>query len=203
MDIYDKDIRSMLVDNLKIRKEFVNDPSTVMVHELDICSGIVRADLAVFNGKTHGFEIKSEKDTLDRLTLQVEHYSKVFDKTTLVLCEKHLDKALKIIPEYWGVYYVDKGKRSFKIKRYRPAKLNRNVDYHSLIELLWKEELLELLEVNGITKGLKSKTKKTLRNLVINKIDNQIIKAYTMDTIKNRVNWRAVPILQLDGDLHL
>jgi len=61
--------------------------------------GDARIDLAVVNGKLHGYEIKSDADTLKRLPAQAEVYSAVFDLVTIVVGEHHLDTVRAIVPE--------------------------------------------------------------------------------------------------------
>lgn len=202
MKVYDKHIRKLVIKNICGRKEFLHEKSTVVVHELDVCSGIARVDIAVINGKMHGFEIKSEQDTLDRLIDQAELYNRVFDTMTLVVSEKHMEKSLECIPEWWGVYTAVKTKRSVKLKRFRQCRKNKSVDGLSVTELLWKDELLELLKLAGITKGVKSKTRDQLRKLVINELDDQSVIRYTKDKLKSRTTWRAVPVQEICDDLH-
>jgi hypothetical protein len=47
--------------------------------------GQVFVDVAVINGEIHGYELKSERDTLERLPRQVEVYSAVLGRATLVV----------------------------------------------------------------------------------------------------------------------
>jgi hypothetical protein len=48
-----------------------------MLDEFGLEHGEVRVDVAVINGELHGYEIKSERDTLERLPRQVKAYSAV------------------------------------------------------------------------------------------------------------------------------
>ena len=56
------------------------DPDTRIVEEMGIWSGSVRIDIAVINGELSGFELKSDRDTLERLPNQADLYSRVFDR---------------------------------------------------------------------------------------------------------------------------
>ena len=56
---------------------------------MGVWSGTVRIDVAVLNGEMCGYEIKSDRDTLERLPFQIEIYSKEFDKLTLVVGRRH------------------------------------------------------------------------------------------------------------------
>jgi len=63
----------------------------------------------VVNGKLHGYEIKSDADTLKRLPAQAEVYSAVFDLVTIVVGEHHLDTVRAIVPEWWGIVKAASG----------------------------------------------------------------------------------------------
>ena len=71
------------------------EPDTTVIYELGLCQGSARVDLAVIDGQLHGYEIKSERDSLRRLRAQADLYNKVFDRVTLVCTEKaHMRGAL-------------------------------------------------------------------------------------------------------------
>ncbi|WP_197480754.1 sce7726 family protein [Rhodococcus sp. EPR-157] len=60
-------------------------------------------DVAVVNGALSGFELKSARDTLRRLPKQIEIYSRVLDHAVLVVADNHLDSAMSLVPDWWGV----------------------------------------------------------------------------------------------------
>jgi hypothetical protein len=97
----DKDVRQALCDSV-LAEIVKSDDSTRIVHELGVCQGYSRIDVAAVNGKLWGFEIKSERDTLERLETQIGYYGRVFDYLTIVVADKHLDRAEGIIPANWG-----------------------------------------------------------------------------------------------------
>lgn len=132
----DSDIRRLLKKKLTSIDEFRLDPSTIVIDELDVCSGLARVDVAVVNGKLHGFEIKSERDNLDRLSSQIELYSKVFNMVTLVVSESHLSKAKEMVPKWWGIDCVKISNSNVSIKHVRKAKANKHIDINELGRLL-------------------------------------------------------------------
>jgi hypothetical protein len=201
MKVYDSDIRKLLYMNFTITQEFIEDPTTIVVDELDVLFGASRIDIAVINGKINGFEIKSERDNLERLTSQIEFYNKIFDTMTVVVGEKHLSQITNIIPEWWGLYYVYNDNNDLRLIRERDVKLNKNIDILSLAQLLWREELIELLNINKITKGTKSKKRYALCKLVVDSIEEKDIKHFVRKKLKSREDWRAVRLQQLCGDL--
>lgn len=105
----DQDLRQAVLR--KVLAEYVKDPNSRVVEELGLQHGSNRVDIAVVNGVLHGYELKSEADNLDRLQGQIESYSKVFDRVTLVTTSNHLSHAVKQIPEWWGVKLASRGIR--------------------------------------------------------------------------------------------
>lgn len=194
--MYDSDIRSFLYKDFAKEPMYINDNSTIIVPEMNILNGYVRIDIAVINGSFHGYEIKSDMDTLLRLPRQSEYYSKVFDEMVLVTTEKYADKVECIIPSWWGIKYYNK---YGELKTMKSEKHNNNVDLFSRLTLLWKDELIELL-CRYSDKKYKSKTKLALINIILSEVPKDIIMDYTREIIKLRTNWRAVSILQLCGE---
>ena len=88
----DPEIRQALRFRLSI--EHAKQPDTVFIEEFGICRGQGRIDLAVVNSFLHGYEIKSDRDSLRRLDNQIELYSKVLDRATIVVGKRHLSEAL-------------------------------------------------------------------------------------------------------------
>ncbi|GKX27839.1 hypothetical protein SH1V18_03190 [Vallitalea longa] len=201
MKVYDSDIRELLKYKFITLKKYTSDPTTKVVEEMDVCMGTSRIDMAVLNGKLHGYEIKSEQDTLERLPDQIESYNKIFDTMTIVTGEKHVSKVMKIVPDWWGVYYVSLNKKKPVLKRKRQVKKNKEIDIFYLSQLLWKNELCELLIDNGIKKGIKSKTRYELGILVSKVVNNHDTKEYVREKLKSRKDWKAVELKQLYDDL--
>ena len=79
----DRDVRQALTENLRALHD--GAPDTHIRHELGLEHGQVFVDVVVINGELHGYELKSDSDTLDRLPRQVQAYSAVLDKATLVV----------------------------------------------------------------------------------------------------------------------
>lgn len=200
MKIYDRDIREILHRDFYQRKDFIKT-STVVVDEMDICAGRSRIDIAVINGKMHGYEIKSKQDNLERLPRQVEDYNKIFDTMTLVVFENHLDKVYELIPLWWTVKSVKEKKSKIVITTIRKGKINKNIDVDSLILLLWRDEMINaLMTYTDIRKGYKSKTRQQLGALLTANISHDQIPLIVREKLKVRESWKSVAIQQQDGD---
>jgi hypothetical protein len=132
---------------------------TVLIEELGLCRGQVRVDLSVVNGLLHGYEIKSDRDSLRRLHAQVELYGKVFDRATLVVGERHLTDALKGVPDWWGIVLAHRSTKELRLRTVRPPRSNPKKDPRALVELLWLDDALALLEERNAARGFRGKAR--------------------------------------------
>ena len=139
-----------------LRKRNSGKPQTVFIEELGISQGRARIDLAVVNGQLHGYEIKSDRDTLRRLPDQVEFYGRVVDKATLVVGDRHFAESSILVPEWWGILRVESSARGPQFKSIRRGRRNPQVEARSLVELLWRDDAIDLLEKKGAAQGLRS-----------------------------------------------
>ena len=73
----------------------------------------------------------------------------------------------------------------------RENKENQHIDSIALIQLLWKDEILELLELFNIKSGVKGKSKKVLWKITSDNIELKHIENFVRNKIKNRINWRV------------
>lgn len=172
-------------------RKYLDDSNSLVLDEYNISLGQVRADLAIVNGVLHGIEIKSERDTLNRLDNQMREYSKFFEYITIVTCEKYQDKILKSTPTNYGVIVVKSNKNRVVFKKIRKAKKNYEVDKLCLAQALWKDELLEIIESTDYPKGFKSKSKSLLYQIVCDIFTTAQLLTIVKQKIKNRVNWRV------------
>ena len=80
----DRDIRLHLHEYhlYEYKKE---DSTAVVVDEMGLSAHAARIDIGVINGKMVGYEIKSDRDNLDRLPRQLAIYNQIFDLVTIVL----------------------------------------------------------------------------------------------------------------------
>jgi len=80
--------------------------------------GSCKVDTVVLNGTSNAYEIKTELDSLERLSKQVDTYLKVFDMVHVITYPGHADKVRKVIPERVGLLELVKGEH---IKTLRKA----------------------------------------------------------------------------------
>jgi hypothetical protein len=79
----------------------------------------------------------------------VEAYGRLFDRCTVVLADRHLEAALAIVPEWWGVATILADRAPLSFRLIRPASPNRGVDPETLVRLLWREEARSALAALG------------------------------------------------------
>ncbi|MEZ4194924.1 MAG: sce7726 family protein [Candidatus Paceibacterota bacterium] len=184
-------IREALVKRLE--NEYDSNPEYRVIPELGLWHGASRVDVAVVNGVLHGFEIKSDRDTLNRLPSQREAYNSVFDKVTLVVGAKHFVDAFKIVPNWWGIetaHLDENGSVFFNI--IRQAGENPKQDEISIARLLWKNEALDLLESEGKAGGVRSKPRELVYERVAETIEIDVLKKYVRNVLQGpRQNWRS------------
>lgn len=188
----DRDVRDAV--KRKVLADHLHNPEVLVVDELGLDHGSCRVDIAVVNGKLHGYELKSESDTLVRLPNQVLAYSKVLDHATLVVAENHLVAATKMIPAWWGVKVASKGQRvAIKIETVRPAAKNPSPSPFHIAQLLWRTEALCLLEEVGIEKKALRTNRAGLYKLLAEFIPLNELRRLVRQQLKGRESWRCPP----------
>lgn len=154
----DPDIRVALLQRL--RATHARQEDTAYIEELGLCRGRVRVDVAVVNGILHGYEIKSDRDSLRRLAGQVDLYGRVLDKATLVVGVGHVDDAVALLPAWWEVQVVQGSADRPQLKRLRAGRKNPSRDARALVELLWSQEALGLVEARGGARGYRGRPRR-------------------------------------------
>lgn|ERR1051325_5222197 len=186
----DRDIRTSLHGELqRAHRHYANE--TLFIDELGLCQGNARIDLAVVNGSLSGYEIKSERDTLQRLPHQVEVYSRALDYVTIVASESHIDKTIGLIPEWWGVIatLMQQGDISFRLVR--QPQPNPAIDPYSVAQLLWRPEVVAILGELGVKKGVAGKSRRVLWRTLAETLPIDELRDCVRHTLKVRERWRS------------
>jgi hypothetical protein len=69
--------------------------------------GECKADLAILNGTSTVYEVKSERDSLHRLVRQINAYVKVFAQVYVIAAENHVNAVFGSVPEEVGVLLLN------------------------------------------------------------------------------------------------
>ena len=189
-NLNDSSIRSFLIKRIRQRN---HHGDAVLIEELDLCLGEARIDLVLVNGKNVGIEIKSDLDSLDRLPKQIDIYNKVFDQIEIVSGKKHLEQVLNTVPDWWGISIVAKNLRGIlEYRKFRNCKSNLLKDPFSAAQLLWKEEVLELLKKVQPALPNKNKTRDVLWATLVKTCPKTDLFRYVNSCLKKRTSWRFV-----------
>lgn len=183
----DEQFRKILLKELY--ETYGDRSDTRIVNEMGIDKGQSRVDVAVINGIMHGYEIKSDLDTLDRLPRQMEYYNRAFERMTIVVSRNYVDDVKKLIPNWWGIKIMSSDQtRLINIRKGRKVSMQ---DPDLIINLLWKSELETMIDYLELPKSLKKQRKNQLLNLIMRETDFSTLKSYVYDTLKTRTDWRS------------
>jgi hypothetical protein len=143
--LLDKDIRGIFTTHHEKRY-----PKSNLLSEVRINNGLAIADLVSIGIKTtHCYEIKSDKDKIARVLEQSKSYDIVFNKISLITTSIHYEKALNIIPSYWGIIIVSNISKS-KVHYCRKAVYSPYFSKHKALSTLWRDELLNIIMMKNI-----------------------------------------------------
>ena len=181
--MYDADMR-------KIFKPYLTEhlaDNGIIIEEFPVYYGFVRVDIAMIDSKLHGYEIKSDNDSFARLPRQIMYYGKVFNTMSLVCTRKWVKKAIKTIPDWWGIIVVsDDG-----IRQEREENLNPDISLLGVIELTWKHEAINILDNHHLARGWRGKTCYDIYQRILKVVPENQIEPEVIDQIRRRGNWRG------------
>jgi hypothetical protein len=159
--------------------------SWLTVEEFWLPRSNVRADVVTVGAELHAYEIKSSVDTLKRLPRQVEAYGQLFDRCTAVLADPHVDAAIAILPDVWGVLQATSGKCGMTLHSIRTSRANPDVDQELLVRLLWREEAHAALVELGHPVDARS-SRASLWRALLEATDLEGLRRLVRDTIRRR-----------------
>lgn len=119
-------------------RSFKKSDKSVVFNEFRVADSI--ADLAMFNGESKAFEIKTEYDSSKRLEKQMRAYRRVFDKSYIVVPAEKLSIYMPTIDEATGIILLTYNKGRVCLMKYRDAEQNQQIDADTLIRCLRTSE---------------------------------------------------------------
>lgn len=153
----------------------LNGKTHVTIFELPI--GSSRADLCKINGKSIAYEIKTDLDNFQRLNKQLYDYNEIFEETYLICSENRLDEALRILPDFCGVYTYRKTTRGkYRFSLYRPAIFQSKPNTLKQLHLLRKSEHKYFKNVSSDSSDFENNVLLSYSPKDINRIFKQILK---------------------------
>ena len=183
-----------------LQSHYATDPDTVVIEELGILHGRCRIDVAVVNGRMHGYELKSDRDTLSRLPEQAQAYSAVFDCVTLVVGERHLRSAIELVPDWWGVCLARFDSGTLSLRDLKLPLTNPAPDPMSVVRLLWRNEALCLLDLVGRARGAQSKPREWIYAELVAAASRGYLADAVRQCLKNREGRRSDATPRSCGD---
>lgn len=188
----DSDIRSAL--HRKRLRHFKSQPNTLVIDELGLAHARSRIDVAVINGCIHGYEIKSAKDSLDRLGSQIDIYCQALQKLTIVAASRHIEGVLAFVPDWCGVIEAEQGPRGgIAFNLIRSARSNPDTNPVTMAHLLWRPEVLRLLSNLGYEPNELRRPRKQLYEMLSEVLTLPEITAAIRTFMVQRQGWRDHP----------
>jgi hypothetical protein len=180
----DPEIRHVL--HVRLGEQHGGDPHTAVVDEFCVCRSRARVDVAVINGHLAGFEIKSDADRLDRLPMQMRYYDRVFDEVTVVAAARHLTALTRRLPDWYGILATESDSDGLTLRTHQ--KLGRNPDpcTSSRAQLLWREDMVELL----LAAGAGAEVRRQPRRVLLPQVVEAIPEHELLSEIRRRVRLR-------------
>jgi hypothetical protein len=175
----------------KITSDYASENDLMVVEELGVLQGNFRVDLAAVNGSIHGYEIKSDVDSLSRLTTQIEAYSSLFEYLTIVVGTRHLSRVKRMLPRFCGLLVAQDAGNGVHFKQIRAPKKNQLVRKEALVQLMWKEEALQALEERGMARGFRTKPRKVIWDKLVDALSALELQHLVTKTLKSRTTWRV------------
>lgn len=189
-----KDTYKILEQNYQneyiIKNEFINnwvkneiqDKNALAFNELRIGKAIV--DLAVFNGSSKAFEIKTILDKEYRLNGQINEYKKIFNEVYIIIPQSQLSKYLDFDKDV-GVISYNLSSKLFLLER-KPT-TNINIDIETIMEVLHTKEYLKICkDFYGDIPSMNASNQFNISKKLISQIPNKDLNKLFIDTIKKR-----------------
>lgn len=110
--------------------------------------GSCKADVAILNGTSTVYEIKSERDSLVRIHDQVSWYGRFFAHVNVITGENHIKNVLAIVHEDVGVLLLTDRFQIATIRKskYSPERISQEVIFDSIR----RDEAKKILKKNGV-----------------------------------------------------
>lgn len=142
-----------------------------------------RADLVLINGRLHAYEIKSEIDTLKRLSGQLCDYDAYFDKVTIVCAKNYTSKVVAEAASHVGILEMSTGSDGIIFRQIRSGRIVEVKDKSALLCHLRVDELRILLRNNSIHRLpiYRAELVDAAKKLPLN-----IIRKYVLESLKRK-----------------
>lgn len=184
----DRDIRPALKERL------LRQSPKAIIDELRIDDGRAIADVVALFSEAHCYEIKGSTDKVERLKTQGPYFCQSFRKITLVTTENHIERAVGIVPEYWGLLVASSPDKveevgRLRLKCVRKAQINPNFCKTTALLTLWKKELVTMIEGEDPSAHRRNRT--FLAREISSKISKNLLSKNITELLINRASGAA------------
>lgn len=165
-----------------------------VLDELGLCGGSALVDVAVIaEDHVAGYEIKSDRDSLSRLAAQARIYNRALHRVTLVAAACHMEAALALVPDWWGVVEaVGDGEGGCRLVERRGWRVNPGQCGYSFSQLLWRDEALHFLACRGLDRGVRSKGRREVWRRLAEGLPPDELSRVVCRQLKSRAGWREL-----------
>lgn len=111
--------------------------------------GGCKADVVILNGTSTVYEIKSERDRLDRLQDQISAYRKVFAKVNVITGENHVKEVLASVPSDVGILILTDRYQISPVRE--PTEDTGRVVSEAIFDSLQRDESRRIMESLGVS----------------------------------------------------
>jgi len=133
--------KNFITNKILLGRHSIN--TTTLLNEFKV--GNSQADCVLFNGKATVYEIKSELDSPDRLSLQINDYKKAFRFIYVVVHYSEIEKYLSIIKNTKvGLIGLNRRYQLSEVKESKPD--SSSLDVETMFKCLRKNEYSEIIK---------------------------------------------------------
>jgi hypothetical protein len=132
--------KNVITNKILLGKHSLNTSFMILEFRVSDC----KADTVIINGTSNVYEIKTELDSTDRLSKQIEAYKKVFDKINVIASSSQISKIEKTMNESVGIMELTPRNT---IKTIREASSRKHlVEQGVIFDSLRKNEYLSIIQ---------------------------------------------------------
>jgi hypothetical protein len=132
--------KNAIANKVLLGRHSVNSSS--LYTELRI--GASKADVVIFNGTSHVYEIKTKYDSFDRLENQLKNYKDFFEYINIVTVESKVNALKSLVDEDVGILVLTS---QYTLSTIRKATSNKkNIKKSVLFDVLKKDEYLSIIK---------------------------------------------------------
>lgn len=146
-----------------------------------------KADVVIFNGTSHVYEIKTDLDKLDRLQSQIDNYKQVFEYVNVVSVASKVEAVMDLVDDSVGILVLTD---RYTLKTVRKARSQlENLRHDALFDTLRKDEYIKIISKlhSDVPELPNTKVyaacKKIFRQLPIEQVHRQMV-----NVLKERTN---------------